>query len=265
MNVKIAGGGEGIHANQGSCIGLVTYLQHEDLDRMKSGLTIEKFFDQERDDIRGHEVINRIDQNKAQLGKADAKFYSVIFSPSPKELEHLSSGSPDEQSKKLKDYIRNEAMPEYAAGFNKGLKSADILYFGKIHYDRGEKKENQLHIHLIVSRKDMANKKKLSPMTNHRSTEKGAIKGGFDRKSFVSSIEARFDNWAGYSREIKESFAYCNAIKNGDLSDIKEFTAIRVSHEKKMEQEALNGQKIETLNTPKQKEQNQSWDMGFSI
>ncbi len=101
--------------------------------------------------------------------------------------------------------------------------------------------------------------------TNHRSTEKGAIKGGFDRKGFVSGIEARFDKWAGYSREMKESFAYCNAIKNGDLSDVKEFTALRVSREGKMQQGALNEQKIEILNAPKQKERGQSWDIGFSL
>ncbi len=38
-----------------------------------------------------------------------------------------------------------------------------------------------MHCHLIVSRKDQANKKKLSPLTNHKDTKNGVIKGGFDR------------------------------------------------------------------------------------
>jgi diadenosine tetraphosphate (Ap4A) HIT family hydrolase len=238
MNVKISGGSSGIYANQDTCTGLVTYLQHEDLDRLKAGHPLELFFDQTRDDIRGQEVIKRIDSNRAQLGKNDAKFYSVIFSPSVRELQHLSEGSQAERSRKLKAYIREEAMQEYAAGFSKGLKADDILYFGKIHYERGEKTEDQLHIHLIVSRKDITNKKKLSPMTNHRGTEKGAVKGGFNRERFVAGVESRFDQSTGYDRDVQDSFAYYQAMKNGDMETIKEFALLRVQQENKRNQKA---------------------------
>ena len=37
MNIKIQGGGSGTYANTGSCTGVTTYLQHEDLERMKNG------------------------------------------------------------------------------------------------------------------------------------------------------------------------------------------------------------------------------------
>lgn len=37
MNVKIQGGGGGTYANTGSCTGVVTYLQHEDLERIRQG------------------------------------------------------------------------------------------------------------------------------------------------------------------------------------------------------------------------------------
>ncbi len=239
MNVKIAGGSKGVHANQGSCTGLVNYLQHEDLDLLKAGKKQELFFDQTRDNIRGQEVIKRIDANRGQLGKADAKFYSVIFSPSVKELLHLSQGDPAGQSEKLKAYVRSEAMSQYAEGFGKGLTVNDILYFGKIHYERGSKgQKNQLHVHLIVSRKDMANKKKLSPMTNHRGTEKGAVKGGFNREAFVSGVENRFDKSTGYLRDVSESFAYCQGMKSGGLSDLLEQVELRVAQENKTAQEA---------------------------
>ncbi|MVN23485.1 DUF5712 family protein [Mucilaginibacter arboris] len=238
MNVKIAGGSKGVHANQGSCTGLVNYLQHEDLERLKAGQGQELFFDQTRDNIRGQEVIKRIDANRGQLGKTDAKYYSVIFSPSVKELLHLSQSGAAGQSDRLKAYIRREAMNEYAEGFGKGLSADDMLYFGKIHYERGSKgQENQLHVHLIVSRKDKANKKKLSPMTNHRGTEKGAVKGGFNREAFVSGIENRFDKSTGYARDISESFAYCKSVKSGDLSDLLEQVELRVAQEKEARQE----------------------------
>lgn len=35
-----------------------------------------------------------------------------------------------------------------------------------------------MHCHLIVSRKDQANKKKLSPLTNHKNTKSGIVKRG---------------------------------------------------------------------------------------
>jgi len=239
MNVKIAGGSKGVHANNGSCTGLVNYLQHEDTKQLLAQKKIELFFDQQRDDIRGQEVIRAIDANRGQLGKEDAKFYSVIFSPSVKELQHLAAQSPAEQAEKLRAFVRSEAMAEYAAGFGKGLTAKNILYFGKIHYERGRAGEaDQLHVHLIVSRKDKANKLKLSPMTNHRGTSKGAVKGGFNREAFVSGIESRFDRWADYAREMSESFAYCKSLKTGDLSEILRQVELRVQSEGKKPQEA---------------------------
>lgn len=239
MNVKISGSSKGGQANSGSCAGMVNYLQHEDLEQLQSGKKIELFFNQQREDIRGQEVIQAIDANRGQLGKEDAKFYSVIFSPSVKELQYLSESGPAGQPDKLKAYIRREAMAEYAAGFGKGLTADDILYFGKIHYERGRKgEENQLHVHLIVSRKDKANKKKLSPMTNHRGTNKGAVKGGFNREAFVSGVENRFDKSTGYERDLSESFAYCKSVKSGDLSELLGQVEQRVARENKSRQEA---------------------------
>lgn len=262
MNVKIAGGSKGVYANQGSGTGLVNYLQHEDMELLRAGKKQELFFDQARDNIRGQEVIQRIDANRGQLGKADAKYYSVIFSPSVKELLHLSQGGPAEQSDRLKAYVRREAMAEYAAGFGKGLTADDILYFGKIHYERGNKQqENQLHVHLIVSRKDISNKIKLSPMTNHRGTQKGAVKGGFNREQFVSGIENRFDKSTGYVRDLSESFAYCKSVKSGDLSELLEQVELRVVQEKKIAQEA---QKIDSKQQKEEVQQEHQPRRGIS-
>ena len=38
-----------------------------------------------------------------------------------------------------------------------------------------------MYHHLIMSRKEQSNKKKLSPLTNHKNTKNGTIKGSFDR------------------------------------------------------------------------------------
>ncbi|MDB0849830.1 DUF5712 family protein, partial [Phocaeicola vulgatus] len=48
MIVKVQGGGK-VYANTGSCSDVVSYLQHEDAERLQAGLTPEPFFNQEQD------------------------------------------------------------------------------------------------------------------------------------------------------------------------------------------------------------------------
>jgi Family of unknown function (DUF5712) len=188
MNIKIHGGGSGTYANAGSSAALVNYLQHEDLKRLQQGQAPEPFFNQERDHIRSQEVIYRLDHNKAQLGKADAKFYAISVSPSEKELRHLGETKAG-QSQALKDYIRQELMPAYAANFRKGLGAADILYYAKVHHERNrETGKEDMHAHIIVSWKDVSNKLKLSPAANHRQTHKGTVRGGFDREALFRRV-----------------------------------------------------------------------------
>ena len=76
-----------------------------------------------------------------------------------------------------------------------------------------------MHCHLIVSRKDQANKKKLSPLTNHKNTKKGAVTGGFDRVNLFQQAEEGFDKLFGYERQQLESFDYQNMMKNGNIID----------------------------------------------
>ena len=56
MNIKIQGGGSGTYANTGSCTGVTTYLQHEDLERMKNGQEVQPFFNNSRDYISAQEI-----------------------------------------------------------------------------------------------------------------------------------------------------------------------------------------------------------------
>jgi hypothetical protein len=255
MNIKIHGGGSGTYANAGSSAALVNYLQHEDLDRMKQGATIEPFFNQEKDYIRSQEVIYRLDHNKAQLGKADAKFYSITVSPSEKELRHLGE-TKAEQSHALKEYIRQALMPAYAANFNKGLGAEDILYYAKVHHERNQETgKEDMHAHIIVSRKDMSNKIKLSPATNHRGTQKGAVRGGFDREAFVRTGEEAFDRQTGYKRDKQESFDYCHAVKNGSVAAIREQAQARVEQEHQRRQEQLQLEKVQQHHQMQQREQ----------
>ena len=141
-----------------------------------------------------------------------------------------------EQAEAMKRYIREVFIPEYSRNFNKGLSEADIKFYGKIHFDRSRSdNELNMHCHLIVSRKDQTNKKKLSPLTNHKNTKKETVKGGFDRKNLFRQTEVGFDKLFCYNRQQSESFDYHNTMKNGSISEYLEFQEQNFTGEKKKE------------------------------
>ena len=216
MNVKIQGSGNGTYANTGSCVAVTNYLQHEDLERMKKGEEVQPFFNQFRDYVSAREVTFKIDNNKAKLSRTDAKFYVITVSPSEKELRCMGR-TPQECAEALRRYIRQDVMRNYAEGFGKGLKSDDVEYYAKIHFNRDGESDSDMHAHIIVSRKDRSNTRKLSPKTNHTGKKNcGNVKGGFDRTDFFRKCESSFDRRMGFDREPEESFDYLNAVKNGN-------------------------------------------------
>lgn len=219
MNIDFPSPSKGTYNNAGGCRQLANYLEHEDLERMGKGIYTEDFFNLTEDNLYKAQIIKDIDSNIGQLLKTDAKFYAIHVSPSEKELKTMGQTG-QEQAKAMKRYIREVFIPEYAKNFNKGLYAEDIKFYGKIHFDRNRSdNELNMHCHLIVSRKDQSNKKKLSPLTNHKNTKKGAIKGGFDRTNLFQQAETGFDKLFGYQRDLHETFVYSNTMKNGSTKD----------------------------------------------
>lgn len=217
MHIDFAPPSGGTYNNAGSSRQLVSYMEHEDLERMEKGIYTDDFFNLMDDNIYKSKVIKDIDGNIGQLLKTDAKFYAIHISPSESELRAMGN-TEQEKAEAMKRYIREVFIPEYANNFNKGLSEADIKFYGKIHFDRS-RSDNKLniHCHLIVSRKDQANKKKLSPLTNHKNTKKGTVTGGFDRVNLFQQAEQGFDKLFDYKRQLVESFDYCNTMKNGTI------------------------------------------------
>lgn len=217
MHIDFAPASNGTYNNAGSCRQLANYMEHEDLERMEKDIYTEGFFNQTEDNVYKSKVIKDIDTNIGQLLKTDAKFFAIHVSPSENELRTMGN-TEQEQAEAMKRYIREVFIPEYAKNFNKGLSESDIKFYGKIHFDR-RRSDNELnmHCHLVVSRKDQSNKKKLSPLTNHKNTEKGIIKGGFDRVSLFQQLEQGFDKLFGYNRQLTESIEYYNTMKNDSI------------------------------------------------
>ena len=219
MHIDFAPPSGGTYNNSGSSRQLANYCEHEDLERMEKGTYAEGFFNLTEDNIYKSKVIKDIDANIGQLLKTDAKFYAIHVSPSKKEIQAMGN-TEQEQAEAMKRYIREVFIPEYAKNFNKELSATEIKFYGKIHFDRSRlNNELNIHCHLIVSRKDQVNKKKLSPLTNHKNTKNGIIKGGFDRVNLFLQLEQGFDKLFNYNRQPKESFTYRNTMTNGSISE----------------------------------------------
>lgn len=236
MHINITDSEKG--KNTGSSGQLVHYLDKE--NRLDVEKAPEPWFNGEGLQIESYEVKSRLDQNIAKLCRDEAKFFLINVSPSQKEIAHLKALYKEEDVKKVLKAYAVKVMDEYARNFNRpGIKShKDLLWYGKVenfryysHKDTavkkglkkaGERKEGeQLHVQIIVSRKDISNKIKLSPMNNSDGKNQKHSKrmGEFNRSAFKHSGEKLFDQLFRFERGLKETFAYANTQKNGSLEE----------------------------------------------
>lgn len=119
------------------------------------------------------EVVAMLDGNVKGLEKDDAKFHSLVLSPSSDELLLIGN-----DSKALEGYTQN-VMELYAKNFHlkngKELDESSLVWAATIHQERknrgtdegvqGEKKDGlQTHIHVMVSARDADQKITLNPL-----------------------------------------------------------------------------------------------------
>ncbi len=258
--------------NKGSSGQLVNYLEKENrlLYERNAQLEPEYWFNQERQTIQPYEVRYEIDHNTDRLSKDEAKFFLVNISPSENELLFLKEEfGEDGARQQLKQYA-NQVMDEYARNFKKDRVSGnkDILYYGKLenhryytHKDdevvqglakRGDPKPGeQMHVQVIVSRKDITDSIRLSPLNNSRGKNAAhSLKvGQFDRVAFKQAAERTFDQTFDYDRELKETFKYANTLKHGDYEQ-----RLELKEEERKEQELKQQQKLELERQLKQQE-----------
>lgn len=227
--------------NKGSSAKLVAYLEKENKLKVDNSEK-ELWFTSNRFDVTHQEVRVKLDNNVAKLCKSDDKFFLVNISPSEKEILFLKQKyGEDLLQQKLKEYA-TAVMDAYALNFKKdSIKSSkDLLWFGKLEHFRyyantdekvknaevnvGDIKEGeQMHLQIIVSRKDITNSIKLSPKNNSRgkNTEHSAKFGQFDNLAFKESSEKLFDQMFEYQREFKEKLVYSVIMDKGRVDDKK--------------------------------------------
>ncbi len=248
MYIEIQGGGGGKYANTGTSFGIVDYLKHEDENRIEQKKDVEPFFNALQDNVEASVVIEKLDNNKGQLGKKDAKFFVITVNPSIEEQKAMGR-TEKERSANFKNYINNVVMQQYAEGFGKGHNAKDLMYYAKIHHTRKNSDNQEMHAHIVVSRKDLANKVKMSPQTNHKNAEtSGNVNGGFDRTKFYIDCEKGFDVLFYYKRNYEDSFEYQNARKNGTEKERERVSQKKIEDEQhKAKEKYENDKRIKQL------------------
>jgi len=224
--------------NKGSSGQLVHYLDKE--NRIFSQDQPEPWFNATGEGYAPYLVRNALDRNVSRLCHKDAKFFLVNISPSQKEIAFLKVKYGEKGAKAQLKAFAVRVMDEYARTFKRpGIDSnLDLLWYAKLenhrYYSykdkevkngtarRGDPKPGeQMHIQVVVSRKDIRNRLKLSPenTSRGRNVEHSKKLGQFDRVAFKQSGERVFDETFGFQRPLSETFRYANAQVNGSLAE----------------------------------------------
>ncbi|MDJ0368082.1 DUF5712 family protein [Hymenobacter sp. H14-R3] len=163
--------GKKAYDNKGSSARATNYLAKEAKD---SGEEAKFFGAPGSGEKTREEVMAMIDSNVKGLGKDDAKFHSLVLSPSPDELRLIG-----DNPKALEKYTQN-VMDDYAKNFTlkngRELGESNLVWAAIIHNDRknrgtdggkqSESKEGpQTHIHVIVSARDSEQKITLNALS----------------------------------------------------------------------------------------------------
>lgn len=223
MNIKIQRASvTGKTANKGSCRALAEYINHEDQDRIDAGLEPIPYTTPDGEELTTEEVIAFIDGNNKGLSAKDGKFFHLVVSPSADEIKHM--GKDDAEIYQAGMVFVNALSDVYAENFhNEHVHDAsDLLLFWKPHFFRGKDGNYQFHIHGIASRQSSGvdgKKVKISPLTNHKNTKEGPVKGGFDRDEFYKKSEKLFDKLFDYERKVAETYEYNNAKVHGTVEE----------------------------------------------
>jgi hypothetical protein len=172
MHIKVLNpktNGKNAYSNTGSARQAANYLEHEAKQEGEKAV----FFSSENTQLTGDDAVTMLDSNRKGLRADDAKFYSLVISPSEQELAHIGS-----DPVKLQAYTR-DVMHAYAENFNlkdgRKLAEKDLVWVATQHNERtargtdsipsGSKKEGlQTHIHIMVSARDREQKITLNPL-----------------------------------------------------------------------------------------------------
>lgn len=211
--------GKSVYANKGSAGRIVNYLRSEEL---KENPNAHIHYQTDKGEMNYGQAVQNIDNHSKDIESGKVKFSALTFNLSQEEAEAVAQGKPEDNRTKKERVgdLTKKLMNEYAKSFpSKTLKHEDLVYVAKVHEHRkknGElNKENQTHIHIVVSNLTKDKKQYINPETKHRTH--------FNKVNFQNASQQVASKELGTEIPIrktlktevkKEQTANVNAIEN---------------------------------------------------
>lgn len=238
--------------NSGSVAPAITYFTKEDKNRDPNEICY-GFFTTDETGITPEAAQELIEHKlySKSLSKEDSKFFHVLISFSQHELEGKSD-------KELIEFAQKNFADMYLeAGKRYETDPSQLAWCAKLEKTRkykgddkevlqGAKKSGQLkegdqrHIHIVVARKTL-NNRKISPLSKHfkEGQKKGNVNKGFDQDAFRLSLQFEFDDHFSHSRKKDEQYDKKLLVTRPDL-DIKDTTSVKMLNK-------INDRKLDEL------------------
>lgn len=239
------------NGNSGSAGAAISYFSKEDKNRNPNDIVF-GFFNSEQTGI-APEVAKELIEHKLyskSLAKVDSKFFHVLIAFSQDELKGKSDKELIEFAQKnfatmyLEAGKRHETDPLQLAWCAKlektrKYKGDDIEVLQKAKNSGQLKDGDQRHIHIVVARKTLDNRK-ISPLSNHfkEGQKKGSVTKGFDQDDFRLRLQFEFDDHFSHSRKKEERYEDKLAVRRPDLNLNNNMTSevINITIDRKLKQ-----------------------------
>lgn len=216
--------------NSGSVSAAIAYFSKEDKDRDPTEIGY-GFFTSEKTGVSAEAAKELIEHKlySKSLGKNESKFFHVVISFSQHELE----GKTD---KELIEFAQQNFASMYLeAGKRDEIDTSQLAWCAKLETTRKYKGDNekvrqkakksgqlkegdQRHIHFVVARKTLDNRK-ISPLSNHfkEGQKKGNVTKGFDQDDFRLRLQYEFDDYFSHERKKEERYEDKLVVTRPDL------------------------------------------------
>lgn len=274
---KPSKGSNGKLNNTGSSAAFVSYLDKEDSVHLDQGEQPEHWFSP-RHECPAVEVRATIDHDRQGMGKDNtAKFSTGSISPTAQEWQALG-GTEEERREAFREWIAKDFSKDFAENYDKHdtkgnpipIDLNNISIFYKIEDDRHftgrdrevidqERKQGEikpgfnLHCHFIIATKTADGKHRINPNVNSQKE--------FSRVGLKERVQQSFDHRTGYDRQLKDSFEYMNAMKNGTLEEKIDLIQRSVAEEMKRETPEKEQTRTPEQEPPKEQEQSRGYEL----
>ena len=94
----------------------------------------------------------------------------------------------------------------------------------------------------------------LSPLTNHKDTQRGVVQGGFERKQYSERVEQAFDRAFAYARPLTETFRYAYAMQHGTPGECAALRMQAIQEQQAARQRQLVQQAAVQQSVPEQRQ-----------